>query len=535
MLDVIIANGLVVDGSGTAPFLADVGVKDGRIAEIAPHIRVEAKQVIDATRLQVTPGFIDSHTHSDNMVFFGSSSYHYLEQGVTLQIAGQCGSSPAPFSPKTLENEKGMLSAEVWEEYKQIALSPSSFMEAAEKKTYGTNIAFFLGHGAVRGNVMGFSPASPTEGELSKMKAIVNNAMESGYLGMSSGLIYAPSAYAKTEELIALSKVIASYGGVYASHIRGEGTCVLTSLREAISIGEKAGCAVLISHLKVLGARNEGLSAVLLEEIDKANARGVPVFADQYPYTASSNDFLSQIPPEYLAEGKEKLLEQLEKPDIREKILFAMFHPTEEFESSLYSAGFEGSLVTEAEQTPEFVNLTISQIAAETGKTPIDAMCDLLLANEGRASGCYFNQNASDLLRIMKHPKVFCGSDYSDFYKRIEAETEGGSHPRAVGTMVRRLELVRDFRLRTMEESIANVTWHTARAMGIEERGLLKEGMKADICVIDYDRLHATADYIHPFRPNEGIHYVFVNGAVAVEKGIANGKCCGEVVKKSRV
>ena len=533
MYDILIKNGLIVDGSGKPAFYGDLAVKDGKIAKIAPSIQESADEVIDASGLQVAPGFIDNHSHSDSSVFTGSDSYNYLEQGVTTQVAGQCGSSPAPYSETELADAKAKLDPEEFACWAAKAQTPTTFMKAAEEQTFGTNMAFFIGQGSLREKALGYSDAAPTKEQMDIMQKDLIEAMEAGYLGVSSGLVYAPSVYASTEELIELVKVMKPYGGIYASHIRGEGDNVLRSVQEAIRIGEEGGAPVLISHLKVMGKHNEGTSQKLLKEIDDANARGTTVWADQYPYTASSAPLSSQIPPKYLVGGIPVLLERLKNPEIRQQILYSIFHEVDEFESAIYSAGFDGTLIVGASKTPEYVNKTIGQIAREEGKEPIDALCDVLLANDASMQGVYFNQCASDLLRIMAHPRVFLGSDWSDYPdSKVDYEQAGGGHPRGTASTVRRLELVRDFRLRTLEDSVKNLTYDTAQAMGIPEHGLLKEGWDANVCVFDYDRLHATADFAHPYRQSQGIHYVLVNGKLAVRDGKALGVRAGKVLKR---
>ena len=316
MYDILIKNGLIVDGSGKPAYYGDVAIKDGKIAKIAPKIDQPAGEVIDATGLQVTPGFIDNHSHSDDSVFTGSDSYNYLEQGVTTQIAGQCGSSPAPYAEGSMSDEG--LSPEEFQARIEKARTPASFMKAAEQASFGTNMAFFIGQGALREKVLGYSDTPPNARQMKTMQDDLVEAMEAGYLGVTSGLVYAPSVYASTEELIELVKVMEPYGGIYASHIRGEGDNVLRSVQEAIRIGEEGKVPVLISHLKVMGKHNEGTSQLLLKEIDDANARGVTVWADQYPYTASSAPLSSQIPPKYLVGGIPALLERLQDPAIRQ-------------------------------------------------------------------------------------------------------------------------------------------------------------------------------------------------------------------------
>ena len=533
MFDILIKNGQIVDGSGGPAFYGDIAVKDGKIAKIAPVIEAEAAEIIDAAGKQVTPGFIDNHSHSDESVFTGSNSYNYLEQGVTTQVAGQCGSSPAPYAESTIS--RGDLSEEEYQSRVEKARTPASFMKAAEEQTFGTNMAFFIGQGALREKVLGYSDAVPTAEQMKTMQDDLIEAMEAGFLGVSSGLVYAPSVYASTEELIELSKVMEPYGGIYASHIRGEGDNVLRSVQEAIRIGEEAKVPVLISHLKVMGKHNEGNGQKLLKEIDDANARGVTVWADQYPYTASSAPLSSQIPPKYLVGGIPALLERLQSPEIRQQILHSIFHEVDEFESAIYSAGFDGTLIVEGAKTPQYVNKTVGQIAKEEGKEPIDVLAEVLIANDGIMQGIYFNQCASDLLRIMGHPKVFLGSDWSDYPdEMVDPETAGNGHPRGSASTVRRLELVRDFRLRTMEESVKNLTYDTAQAMNLPEHGLLKEGWDANICVLEYDKLHATADFAHPYRKSQGIHDVLVNGKLAVREGKVLGVRAGKILKRKQ-
>ena len=534
MFDILIKNGQIVDGSGAPAFYGDIAVKDGKIAKIAPCIEGEAKQVLDATGLQVTPGFIDSHSHSDSFVYTGSDCYNYLEQGVTTQVAGQCGSGLAPYFDE-LKN-KHRLTEERQALWSTVGATPTSFMAAAEQVTTGTNMAYFLGHAAVRGKVMGMSDAAPNQEQMQQMQAYVKEAMEAGYLGMSTGLVYAPSVYGTTEELIQLSKVMAPYKGMYVSHIRGEGNNLMTAVREVIRIGEEAGVPAFISHLKVLGDTNRGTSLQLLREMDEAVARGVDLYADQYPYAASSAPLSSQIPPKYLVGGASAWLERIKSPEVRKQILYSIFNEVHEFESGIFHSGFDGALITAAKDTPDLVNKTIGQIAREQGKEPIDAMCDLLIANRGVAQGVYFNISVPDLLNIMGHPRVFCGSDTSNFPdKRFDPESVGGAHPRSYGTMVRRLELVRDFRLRTMEESVKNLTWDTAQSLGLGNHGKLVEGWDANITVLDYDRLHAAADYVHPRRRSTGIHWVLVNGVMAVEHGVSiPGVRAGKLLKRTR-
>lgn len=535
MFDLLIRNGLVVDGSGAAAYTADVAIKDGKIAKIAPTITEPAAEMIDAKGLVVAPGFIDCHNHSDSYIFRGTDAYNYLEMGVTTQICGHCGDSCAPHYAGNMLRLQKASTEEEFAVYAAQSATPADFFEAVDNASIGVNMAFFLGHNNLRGSTMGFSPEKPSQAQLAQMQDYVRQAMECGYLGYSSGLAYAPSVYADTEELIALAKVMAPYGGIYSSHIRSEGDDVVAALAEAIRVGEEAGVQVQVSHLKVVGKHNEGLSEKLLQMIDDANARGVTVNADQYPYTAGSAPLRSQIPPKYHVGGVKELLEMLKEPAMREQMLHEMLSDTKEFESLVYAAGFEGTLIASLTKTREHIGKTLTELAQEQGKTPMDAMCDLLIANDGVVQGIYFNQNDSDMLRILSHPRVFGGSDSSNYPdERMDPETVGGRHVRGNTTMVRRLELQRDRKLLSLEESIHRITGAPAKALDLPNQGLIQEGYFANITIFDYDKLHARGDYTHPYRENEGISTVLVNGTVAVRNGRCTGSRAGKLLRKGK-
>ncbi len=530
MYDILIKNGTVVDGTGADAFSADIAVKNGVIAAIAPQITLPAAEVIDAVGLIVAPGFIDSHTHSDISAAAGSDSYNFLEQGTTTQVAGQCGNSPAPYYDGAFESAG--LPPEMIEMAKVLCAKPSVFMAHAKRAGYGTNMAFFVGHGALRGHAAGFSDAKLTRAQVDDMRENLIDAMDSGYLGYSSGLVYAPSVYADTEELTELAKVMKPYGGTYVTHIRGEGDNLEAAVAEAISIAGDAGVPLFISHLKVGGRHNEGKSASVLKMIDDAAARGMAVHGDNYPFTAGSAQLCSQIPPKYLVGGVQKMLELIRGSETRARVYDSMFNHSDEFESAIYLAGFDGTLVSDAPHTPRYVGMTIADIAKERNAAPFDALCDLLLENGGEGQGIYFTICESDMRRFMAHPLVVCGSDWSDYEKRFDPGTADGGHPRGTGTMPRRLEMCRDLKLRTLEDNIRSMTSLAARAAGISGRGHLCRGFGADITIFDYEHVRCNADFKHPFRRNDGIRTVIVNGKVAVREGLAVGERAGIVITR---
>lgn len=534
MYEIIIRGGTVVDGTGAPRYRADVAVQDGKIAKIAPHIEGEAQREIDASGKIVSPGFIDYHSHSDNTILLGLDAYNYLEQGVTTEITGQCGTAPAPSYPGSLKELEGSLPPEEYQRIEKACDSFRSFIDAVSAMELGNNIAFYIGQGNVRGRVMGFDDGKPTPEQMEEMKQWFRQAMECGYLGFTTGLVYAPSVYASEEELVELAKVVGEYGGSYASHIRGESDNVVESVEEAIRVGEKAGIPVIISHLKVIGKQNEGLSQKVLQVIEEANARGVKVRADQYPYLAGSAPFLSCIPPKFHVGGEDQLVENLKDPAFRKKVTDSIQNEYQEFASNLIDAGFQGTLMAGCAKTPQYVGKTIAQIAEEEGKDPWDVCYDLLVANEGVAQGIYFSQNESDMLRIIGHPYVMGGSDWSNYGKHLDRNQVGGGHPRGTATFITRLALLRDHGLQTLEQAVHSITGLPVEMSGIEGIGVLREGAHGDICIFDYAKLSADSDYIHPFGRNHGLDYVLVNGKVAVEDGLYNGVKNGRVLKKKQ-
>ena len=523
MFDILIKNATVVDGTGAPRYTADIAVKDGVIADIAPGISAEAGEVIDAKGKVVTPGFIDYHSHSDSAFIYGTDAYNYLEQGVTTQITGHCGSGPTPYYDGLLDDSKRFLSPEQWQVVRDFCEDFKTFTDHVRTMKTGTNMAFYAAQGNIRGHVMNFRPDLPSADELKRMEGLMAQAMECGFLGFSTGLVYAPSVYAGTEELVNIARVAARYGGSYTSHVRGEGRPLIQSIEEAIEIGRRTGIPVVISHLKVQGKQIEGLSEKALEVIEKANREGIYVRADQYPFTAGSAPLVSQIPPKYLTEGVAVLMDKLADPDLRERIRYSVFHEYDEFESGFFQAGYEGCLIVESARTPEHVGKTLAQLGEEWGCDGLDAACRLLRENKGFVQGVYFSQNESDMLRIISHPYVMGGSDWSDYPEHFARDKVAGGHPRGTGTFTRRIEILRDKNLRTMEETIYSMTGLPAEVSRLPGIGILKPGNRADICVLDYDNVRCNADFTHPFKKNSGVDLVLVGGAVAVRDGEATG------------
>lgn len=533
MYDILIKNGTIVDGTGAPGYKGDIAVQNGKIMKIAPSIEDTAKETIDATNRLVTPGFIDYHSHSDMFIIFGTDGQNFLEQGITTEIAGHCGTSPVPSFNFSHNMFRNLVSEERFNEILAECDSYTKFTNYISKLQLGTNMAFYAGQGAIRGKVMGPSSEKPSEKQLDEMRAQVREAMENGFLGISTGLIYPPSIYADEDEIVELAKEAAKYGGSYVSHIRGESDTVVEAVAEAISIGERSGCDVIISHHKVAGPKNIGKSAVTLKLMEDANARGVRTCADQYPYLAGSTDLISALPPRFATNGKEALIKNLKSREFRDEVTATL--KADDFgESLLINSTFEGCMILVANDTPELVGKNIAEVAAQRGTEPYETVYDILLENKGDVGMAYFMINEADMDAIIAHPLVMPGTDAAHRYEDTDLEKVGGGHPRSTGTFPKHFRLVRERNLFPVEKAIYRATGMPAETAKINCIGYLKEGYAADICVLDWHNYKENSDFMYPFRRNEGLDYVIVNGHIAVKNNVATGVKAGKLLKRRK-
>lgn len=529
MLDLLIQNGLIVDGTGCKPFYGDVAVENGKIVRIAPKIALEAKVVFDAIGKVVSPGFIDNHSHGDYYCLFGTTGYNLLEQGITTEIAGNCGGGAIPYYEGLLDSVRGVAPDEAIEMVKQATASFSAFSAATQELRMGTNMAVYAPHGNIRALVMGYSPEKPTPEQMDRMKALLKEAMETGFIGLSTGLIYPPSVYADTEELTELCRVVAAYNGCYASHVRGECDTVVQAVAEAISIGENSGCDVVISHHKIGGIANAGLSKETLRLIAEANERGIiRVRADQYPFIAGQTSLTSALPERFAVNGVAKMIECLREPAFRQEVAEAIF--ANESQSLLKFSGFDGCLILGAPKTQGAVGQTIAQIAKQRGADEMATVFALLTENNGDVDAAYFYQNEQDMLDILAAPFVMGGTDSGHNILQYDREQQSGAHPRAMSTFPKRLRLVREQNILPLEEEIRRICFLPAEMCKLDDIGLLLEGYHADICVFDWEQVCENNDYHHPFRKNTGIELVVVNGEVAVRNGDYTGMKAGRLI-----
>jgi dihydroorotase/N-acyl-D-amino-acid deacylase len=498
--DIVIRNGTIVDGSGDEAYKKDIGIINDQIIKIGDLSNHSSRITIDATNLIVSPGFIDTHTHAIRGIFDVPTAESSLLQGITTLTDGNDGTSPYPID----------------EHYQKI-----------EHTKISPNWAVFVGQGTIRQEVMGLENRDPTDSELSKMEMLIKEAMEDGALGISTGLFYVPGSFSSTSEVISLSKIAASYGGIYISHMREEAVDILKSVNETINIGIEAKIPVQITHHKIIGKDNWGLSYETLKLVDNAIAEGVKVSIDQYPYTASQTSIRALIPQWAQAGGRNSLLARIDDPKTRqliidgiiERILFDRGggHPKNIFISkSSWDTSMEGK------------NLAELCIERNLEPSPYNAAIVVFeIIKGGGATAVYHAINSDDVDRIMQHPMTSIASDGP-----ITVFGVGSPHPRTYGTFARVLgRYVRDRNILTLEEAIRKMTSLPAHILSINKRGLLREGYYADITIFDSETVIDKATFEDPHQYAVGINTVLVNGVIVVENGLHNGNRPGRVLR----
>ncbi|HEX6125716.1 MAG TPA: D-aminoacylase [Pyrinomonadaceae bacterium] len=507
--DIVIRNGRVLDGAGNPWIAADVAIRDGRFVRIG-HIPGKGKREIDATGKYVSPGWIDMLDASGGVLQRNGLAESKLQMGVTTGIGGE-GGTPVP------------------------AEKIAEYFAGLEKSGISMNFGTYYGATQARVAVIGEDARDPTPEELERMKSLVETAMKGGALGISTALIYPPASYSKTEQLIELAKVAGRYGGIYASHIRGEGKELIEAIGEAITIGEKGGAPVEIYHLKA--AYQPGWGTLMRqagETIEKARARGLDVAADMYLYTAGGTSLTAVVPAWAAEGGRDKLLERLKDPATRTRLKNEIKTGSPGWWNIVEAAGGWKQVVLASSGNPEhkrFENKNIEQIAKEWNKDPADAAFDLIVEGNGRVGALYFLMTESDVETAIKYPWISFGSDAAASAQLMDPNTVGNGHPRGYGNFPRVIaEYVRKKKVITLPEAIRKMTSWPATRLRVDSRGLIKEGMWADVVIFDYEKIQDNATYEFPFRPPTGIDLVFVNGQLVMENGKHTGARPGKVI-----
>ncbi|MGI6129148.1 MAG: N-acyl-D-amino-acid deacylase family protein [bacterium] len=527
MFDVLIKNGRIVDGTGNPWFKADIGVKDGKIAAISHQLDSEAQTVIDAKGLVVSPGFIDMHTHSDLRVFKHPDEDAKLMQGITSALIGQDGLSVAPIDDANkkpmMQRISGLLGTYLAEWHWNTM---AEYLDAIDAVKPATNSMMLVPHGAIRAMALGWENRPATAEELEKMKGFLAQAMEEGGFGFSTGLIYPPGMYADHNELVELCKVAASYGGFFVVHMRNEGDYLEESIKEVTDICLEAGCPLHISHLKAGGRPNWGKSKVALEMIEQARAKGLEVTFDQYPYIAGSTMLDAVIPPRFHTGGTKQLLESLKDPAVREEIRKVQDNVTpERWENWIAACGWDGIMINavESDKNRFAEGKRVTELAAELNKTPLDVVCDLLIEENDAVTMTVFYGSEDDVKEIMK----------SDYMTACSDGIVGGKpHPRVYGTMPRILgKYVREEKVISLHDAIKKMTSMPAQRLGLQDRGILREGSVADITIFDPDTIIDTNSFAEPSQFPVGIIHVLVSGQLAVQDGKITGVRAGRALR----
>ncbi len=531
LYDLLIKNAMIIDGTGRKRYKGDVAVSGDSIAAVGDLQHATAQRVIDAKGRVLAPGFIDTHSHSDAIYLVNPTADSKVRQGVTTEVTGQCGNQSAP-----LYGEAKAVAAKLARQYGVDAdwESYAEFCKRLEKHGLALNTAPLLGHGTVRACVIGYDNRPPTDEELERMQHIVEQAMQEGAWGISTGLIYPPGSYSEIPELAACTSAAAKHGGIYATHMRSEMDTILESLEEAMEIGRRSGATVLISHHKVTGKQNWGLvekTCAMMDEYRKTTGK---IYCDVYPYTAGSTSLTSLIPSWAHDGGVPKLLERLADPKTRELIKQQMQTGCEGWER-LTAAGYENILVTfvESEKNKYAEGKSISQIAEiREAEDPRDVVIDLLLEEDGNAGMVLFMMCEEDVADVVKYPYAAIGSDASAISP--EGPTgRGKPHPRAYGTFPRVLgKYVREEKHLSLEEAVRKMTSLSAEIVGLCKRGTIAPGLVADLVVFDPDSVRDCATFEQPHSFPVGIDWVIVNGVPVLEEGVQNDLLPGRVLRK---
>ena len=528
--DILILNGKIVDGSGNPWFYGDVGIRDGRIAAIGKLAGQPAKRTIDAGRMIVSPGFLDMLGQSEYTLLVDSRAESKLRQGITTEITGE-GESPAPVNDRTLKDLQPELDHYgIRADWKTL----DEYFTRLEKQGIAINLATFVGATQVRLYVLGAEDRKPTTAELDQMKALVEEAMRQGALGVSSSLMYVPAIFSSTEELIELARVAGKYGGIYISHIRNEQAGVLDALEEAIRIGREAGVRVQIWHLKVSGQKNWGKMPLVVEKIERARGGGVDIAADLYPYIAAATSLRTILPPEAREGGDERMLERLRDPAQRRRIRQAVLRQKGAFENLYLASGGASGVMVSSVLNPAlrlYQGKRLSEIAAMRKEDPVEAAINILIEDKGKTGAIYFVMSEPDVQFALKQPWTSLDTDYPAV-RPDGILGEANPHPRSYGSFPRVLgRYVREQKLMPLEEAIRKMTSLPAQRVGLQDRGLLRVGMAADVAVFDPEKIRDLATFEKPHQFSEGVRYVIVNGQIVLDDGMVTAARPGRALR----
>jgi N-acyl-D-aspartate/D-glutamate deacylase len=528
--DIIIRNGHIMDGTGSPWYSGDIGIRDGKIAAIGLLSGAQAKKTIDAHGMVVAPGFIDMLGQSEMTILVNPQLPSKIFQGITSEFTGE-GSSAAPLNDAIIKADQVS--------YDHLKLTPDwrtlrQYFARLEKQGMGINLGTYVGATQVRRMVLGDDKVAPTSAQLEQMKSLVRDAMRDGAVGVSTSLQYAPAPYATTEELVALSAEAAKFGGVYATHMRSEGSAITAAIDEAIRIGREAKIPVEIWHLKAAGKPQWGQMPAIVAQIEKARASGVDISANTYAYPAWFNSFSAFIPPWAHDGGDAKLVERLKDPAMRARIRKEMETPSTEWDNEWQEIAGPEAILVSVVQNPQLVPLqgkTIAEIAKLWNKDAIDTIFDLLIQDHAFTEVAVFGMSEPDVALALLQLWVSVDND-SQGTAPDGLLGQEHPHPRAYGTFPRILrKYVREEKKLRLEDAIRKFSALPAQRMRLSDRGVLKAGMWADVVVFDPQTITDRATFENPNQLSEGMQYVLVNGVPVIDSGKATNALPGKVLR----
>ncbi len=524
MYDMLILNGKIISGMGNPWFFGDLAIVNDKIVKVGNLAKAEAANVIDAQGLFVSPGFIDGHSHSDLYIFVDPKAEQKTMQGITTENVGLDGLSVAPIDEENVAGWRRHLSGLAGDP--QIQWNWKSFgdyLDAIDALPISVNITSYVGLGTVRLKVMGMTDRNANQDEIEQMKQITALAMQEGARGISSGLIYPPSQYQTLEEVVAIARVVKEYGGIYDVHIRNESDHVIEAINEVVEIGRQSEIPVLITHFKVAGMHNWGLSEKTLKLVDDARREGVEVTIAQYPYTAGSTMLHAVIPSGYHTQGPDKLIQSLRKDKERIK---KDIREAADGKNISNLIGWDNIVISsvESEANKHCEGKNISEIASLRGlNDPTDAAIDLLVEEDLAVGMIVFSMDEKDVVRIMQHPSVSFITD---------GLLGGKPHPRVYGSFPRILgRYVRDQGILSLEEAVRKMTSLSAEKLRLKTKGTIAENCDADITIFDFNKIIDKATYENPRQYSPGIKWVIVNGEVVVENGRHTHAAPGKTIR----
>jgi N-acyl-D-amino-acid deacylase len=537
MYDLLIKNGTIIDGSGSPAYLADIAVKDGKIDRISPALEVDCKKILDVSGKIVSPGFIDIHSHTDMTISINHKAESKIRQGITTEIVGNCGTSAAPLTTNitstlinhlTVNSDYGNP-----EDIGKYWITFDEYIQYLNALPLGINLMPLVGYGTLRTAIVGLKSGKLTDREMRAMEDLLEQSLEEGAAGMSTGLEYIPDSLSQTEELIRLCRVIERNNKIYTSHIRSESHYLFSAIKEAIRTAEESGCQIEISHLKLGGKFNWGKTDQLISLLENALSRGVRISWDQYPYIAWGTGLVDYVPRWVQQEGHQKLIAYLSGKTTRKQIRQEIEATIKSGKHAYNTAPWENIQIAMV-KSPNYKSIEgkrISEIAKELSVDPIDFIFDLLITEKGSVKTLVFCMNETDVRALMKHPQTIICSDGQAV--AVEgALSKGSTHPRHYGAFPRVLgKYVRDEKVLSLETAIQKMTSMPAKIMNLNNRGTLAQNMVADITIFDPEIVSDKATFENPHQYPHGIEFVIISGEIIIDHGVHSNNLAGKIIQ----